>query len=200
MIHLHENIIQGSPEWFAEKVGKMSASNATPIGANGAGLITYCKEIAQNIIGVIDESYTNSDMERGNEYEPIARMAYELQLGVKIKEVGGITNDDFLNVWVSPDGLIGLDGGCEIKARNNKKHFALITGDKKDIPYNQIQMTLLISDRKWWDFVSFNPNFSKPLYIERIYPDLLYHTKLKQGFIDGNKLIAKYVEMYNNFK
>jgi hypothetical protein len=199
MIHLH-NIVQGSTEWFEKKLGKLSASNATAIGANGAGLKTYCKEIAQNIIGVTDESYTNGDIQRGNDLEPIARAAYEFEFGVTVKEVGGITNDDYVNVWVSPDGLIGNDGGVEIKARNNKKHFALITGDEKEIPFNQIQMTILISGRKWWDFVSFNPKYSKPLFVKRIYPDLIYHEKLKKGFAEGNKLIPKYVKQYNTFK
>jgi len=194
------NLIQGSDEWFAARSGKLTASNATAIAANGAGLKTYCMGVAQNVIGVIDESYMNADMQRGNDLEPIARMAYELEFGIKIDEVGGITNDKYPNIWVSPDGLIGEYGGVEIKARNNKKHFSLIQGDEKEIPFNQIWMSLLISERKWWDFVSFNPNFSKPLFVKRIYPNLAYEEKLKVGFIEGNKLVKNYVESYNKFE
>lgn len=200
MIHYHD-IEQGTDEWFELRKRKLTASNATAIGANGAGLKTYCKEIALEVIGVEKEHYTNSDIERGNQLEPIARAAYEFQTGLKVKEIGFITNDLFINAGMSPDGLIDEDkegkGGCEIKARNNSKHFGLLLGETKEIPFNQIQMSLLISERKWWDFISFNPNFSKPLFIKRIYPDLVYFEKLKKGIIEGNKLIESILNDYN---
>lgn len=199
MVHYHK-FEQQSEEWFKFKDGKLSASNATPIGANGAGLKTYCMELAMQLNGVSKEPFSNSDTERGNELEPLAITTYELEFGVKVDTIGCVTNDLYENVCVSPDGLIGNDGGAEIKARNNSKHYALIQGLKKEIPFNQIQMTLLVSERKWWDFVSFNPNFSKPLFVKRIYPDLEYFEKLKAGFIDGNKMIDEYIENYNKYK
>jgi len=196
MVRYH-NIEQGTPEWFELRKGKLTASNATAIGANGAGLITYCKEIVLELIGVEKEHYTNSDIERGNELESIARSSYEFQTGYEVEQVGFITNDLYKNAGMSPDGLIGLDGGCEIKARNDIKHFSLILGETKEIPVNQIQMSLLISERKWWDFISFNPNFKNPLFIKRIYPDLKYFKKLKSGIIKGNELIEQMLNTYN---
>jgi len=196
MVRYH-NIEQGTPEWFELRKGKLTASNATAIGANGAGLITYCKEIVLELIGVEKEHYTNSDIERGNELESIARSSYEFQTGYEVEQVGFITNDLYKNAGMSPDGLIGLDGGCEIKARNDIKHFSLILGETKEIPVNQIQMSLLISERKWWDFISFNPNFRNPLFIKRIYPDLKYFEKLKSGIIKGNELIEQMLNTYN---
>ena len=187
---------QGTPEWFDLRKGKLTASNATAIGANGAGLLTYCKEIAMELIGVEKEYYINSDMERGNNLESVARSAYEFQTGLTVDQVGFITNDLYLNTGMSPDGLIGLGGGVEIKARNDLKHFSLILGETKEIPFNQIQMSLMISERSWWDFISFNPNFSKPLFIKRIYPDELYFEKLKAGIIKGNQLIESMLNEY----
>lgn len=195
MVNYHD-IEQGSQEWFDLRKGKLTASNATAIGANGAGLVTYCKEIVLELIGIEKERYTNIDIERGNELEPLARSAYEFQTGNEVKEVGFITNDLYPNVGMSPDGLIGIDGGCEIKARNDIKHFSLILGETKEIPVNQIQMSLLLSEREWWDFISFNPNFSKPLFIKRIYPDLKYFEKLKAGIIKGNELIESMLKSY----
>ena len=75
----------------------------------------------------------------------------------------------------------------------------MILGDKKEIPFNQIQMTLLITGREWWDFVSYNCNFSKPLFIQKIYPDKIYFEKLKKGFLNGNILIQNYLKYYNNY-
>jgi hypothetical protein len=190
MVHYH-NIEQGSPEWFELRKRKLTASHATAIGASGAGLKTYCKEIVLELIGIEKEHYTNADIERGNELESIARSSYEFQTGNEVEEVGFITNDKFENAGMSPDGLIGEDGGCEIKARNDIKHLSLILGETKEIPVNQIQMSLLISERKWWDFISFNPNFKNPLFIKRIYPDPIYFEKLKKGIIEGNKLIEQ---------
>ena len=199
MVYYHK-FLQCSDEWFAFKSGKLSASNATSIGANGAGLKTYCKQVAMQINGIEKEHYTNSDIERGNEQEPLAVSAYEFEKGVKITLIGCVTNDKYNNVLCSPDGLIDLDGGCEIKARNDEKHYSLIQGETKEIPFNQIQMTLLITERKWWDFISINPNLKKSLFIKRIYPDLEYFKKLENGFIEGNKLVKKYVETYNNYQ
>lgn len=191
---------QLSDEWFEARNGLMSASNATAIGANGSGLKTYCKKLARERMEIESESYTNSDMDRGNRLEPIAAQAYSFEFGVNIMQVGGVTNDKYKDVWVSPDGLIGDDGGCEIKARNNEKHHDLILGGTKNIPFNQIQMSLLISEREWWDFISFNPNFSKPLFVKRIYPDQAYFKKLIIGFGIGNKLIPQYIEDFKRYK
>lgn len=199
MIHYHK-FEQGSEEWLEFKKGKLSASNATPIGANGSGLKTYCKTLALESIGIESDHYVNDVINRGTELEPYGRMAYEFEYGVNIKEIGCISNDKYNNVVISPDGLIKNDGGCEIKARNNIKHFSLILGEKSEIPYNQIQMSLLVSERKWWDFISFNPNLTNPLFVQRIYPDIKYFEKLKTGFIEGNKLIKEYVNKYNNYE
>jgi len=199
MIHYH-NFEQVSDEWFEFKKGKPSASNATPIGANGAGLVTYCMELAMQMCGIEKEFYTNKDIERGNEYEPLAATSYEFERGITLKHTGCITNDLYLNVLASPDGLVGKDGGIEIKAKNDTNHFALIQGDLKGVPKNQIQMTLLLSGRKWWDFVSFNPNFTKSLFIYRVFPDIEYFEKLKTGFIAANKMIIQNVNNYNDYK
>lgn len=199
MVHYH-NVEQGSKEWDLLRSGMLTASKATPIGANGAGLKTYCKQIVLEKLGVVKDGYYGDDMVRGDELEPTARMAYELEMGVDVVEVGGITNDKFVGLWMSPDGLIGENGGAEIKARNDEKHLSLILGEDKEISNNQIQFSLMVSEREWWDFVSFNPNFTKPLFIKRIYPDLVYFEKLKLGFYNGKKLIKQYTEEYENFK
>jgi len=193
------NINQGSDEWFDIRKGKLTASNATSIGAIGAGLSTYCQSLALDIIGVKEDKYTNDVMERGTILEPTARTAYELEFNINIEKIGFVTNSKYYNAGVSPDGLIKDSGGVEIKARNNKKHFALIQGDTKEIPFNPIQMTLLITEREWWDFISFNPNFSKPLFVKRIYPHLKYFEKLKEGIETGNKLINEYIKNYTNY-
>ena len=53
----------------------------------------------------------------------------------------------------------------------------------------QIQMNLLITGRKWWDFMAYNPNFEKSSFIFRILPDEEKINKLKIGLMTGEEKI-----------
>jgi hypothetical protein len=171
----------------------MSASHATAIGNAGKGLQTYVDDIVCNMI-VEPEQYTNKDIDRGNELEPIGRQVYEFENNVTVNQVGFITYNDY--VGCSPDGLIGIDGGLELKARNNKIHFALLKTGKVDSSTKwQMQMSLLITERKWWDFASYNPNFKQSLYVKRFYPDPEKFEKLLKGFSIGQDMI---IELLSN--
>jgi hypothetical protein len=184
----HYDIEQRSEAWFALKELKMSASHATAIANCGKGLDTYINEIVRAACEKNHESYFNNDMQRGNDLEDIAATCYELETGLQTKQIGFITYNEY--VGCSPDRLVGDNGGLEIKARANKEHFRLLTTNKPDSEVIwQIQMCLLISQRKWWDFVSYNPNFKKSLFIQRIYPDQLAFVKLKNGFMQGEELL-----------
>ena len=163
---IHE-IEQGTPEWHALRKGKLTASNATAIGNNGAGLKTYVDKIVLNMVKE-EEQKTSKDIERGNELEPIARLKYEFEKGVQVREVGFIQHCE--HSGYSPDGLVGDDGLIEIKARNNANHFKLITSDNpaKAVSSDarwQMQMGMLVSGRKWCDFISYNPNFKHSLFV-----------------------------------
>lgn len=185
---------QGSQEWHDLRKGKLTASNAQTIQANGAGLKTYVEKIILEMLPSFDpsERYYGSDMERGNELEPIARAKYEFHTGVKVDEVGFIEMSD--TCGASPDGLIGDDGGIEIKARNNSIHLRHLLGEKVDKKtYWQIQMCLWITNRKWWDFVSYNPNFRESIYIERVYRNEDDIQKIRKGVYEGSKMIKEYL-------
>ena len=190
------NMEQNSPEWYEIRRGKMTASHATAIGNCGTGLKTYIRKIVKDMIQQNIESYSNKDIERGNEYEPIARLAYEFENDVSIKQIGFISYNDY--VGCSPDGLIGNDGGIEIKARNDDIHLGLLLGDKIDSNTEwQINMSMLITGCEWWDFVSYNPNFKKSLFVKRVYPDSQKIEKLKKGFELGEKMIKELLENEN---
>jgi len=169
------------------KKGKMSASHATAIGNCGKGLETYCRQIVKDMI-VERQSYSNKDMERGNELEPIARLSYEFEYNCTVKQVGFIQYSDF--VGYSPDGLVSEDGLIELKARNDEIHFALLLGDSVDSnAIWQMNMGMLITGRKWCDFGSYNPNFKQSLFIKRFYPDQSKFEALLKGFSIGETMI-----------
>jgi hypothetical protein len=184
---IYDNIVQQSPEWFEIRKLKMTASHATAIGNCGSGLDTYIDELILDVIAP-EESYTSKDMERGNELEPIARLEYEFKNDIITRQVGFIEYNNY--VGCSPDSLVGEDGGLELKARNNKKHLALLRYGKVDsATIWQMNMCMLICNRKWWDFGSYNPNFKHSLYLQRFSPDKVKFEKLLNGFGKGEQMI-----------
>ena len=65
------DIMQRTPEWIEIKRGKMSASNAETIIANGKGLETYIYNLmAEYYSSAEKENYINADNQRGINLEP----------------------------------------------------------------------------------------------------------------------------------
>lgn len=196
---IHKDIIQGSPEWFEIRKRKMTGSNAQAIGNNGKGLDTYILSLMAESFSTGEKIFfSNNDTERGVELEQYARDMYELENDCTIDQVGFIEYDEFTGC--SPDGLISDDGGVEIKSVNDTNHFSLILNGEKDIESKylwQIQMNLLITGRKWWDYVSYNPNFKKSLVVFRIFPDETKQTKLLSGIAKGKELINNIINKIN---
>lgn len=192
IVHDHE---QGTPEWFAARAGKMTASNATAIGNCGKGLETYIEELMAEYFSSADkERFSTKDTERGNELEPIARQIYEFENDVVVEQVGFIEYNPY--VGASPDGLVGEVGGTEIKCLIDPKYFKLMLhGDAKiDSDHKwQCQMNLLVTGREWWDLIYYCPNYKQSTCVFRIYPDQEMFDKLKKGFAIGE-------EMINNIK
>lgn len=190
---IHNNITQKTPEWLKIRAWKLTASNATAIWNCWKWLDTYVIEtMAEFYSSAPKETYTNEHIERWNELEEIARSMYELENWVEVKEVWFCEYNEF--VWCSPDWLVWDDWGIEIKCQWDKKHFLMILNWEKEIDSSyiwQIQMNLLITERKWWDFISYNPNFEKSLIVFRIYPDLEKFEALKKGFEIWEKKILE---------
>ena len=191
------DIIQRTPEWIEIKRGKMSASNAETIIANGKGLETYIYNLmAEYYSSAEKENYINADMQRGIDLEPEARLEFEFYTGLDVQEVGFIEYNEFIGV--SPDGLIGDGGLIEIKCQNDSIYFKLLLSNNIKPEYiAQMQMQLYVTDRQYCYFVSYNPNFEKSLYIKKINRDEEMIEKLKKGLERGTQLIK---EIKENFR
>lgn len=185
------NFEQGTPEWFAVRVGKMTASHATAIGNAGKGLDTYIhKMMAEYYSSGEKVEFGSKDTERGNELEPIARAVYEFEKGVTVDVVGFVELNEF--VGCSPDGLVGEDGGVEIKSPSDETYlkYLLYGNDAIESDYIwQVQMNLLITGRSWWDLIIYNPNFKKSMLVYRILPDQEKFKALQLGFEKGSEMI-----------
>ncbi len=193
---IHE-IEQQSPEWFNVRKLKATASHATAIGNCGKGLDTYVLEIVAEYLSSADkEQFSNKHTDRGNELEPQARTIYELTTGKDVKQVGFIEHNDY--VGCSPDGLIDDDGGLEIKCIDDVGYLKMLLGEEISSDYQwQIQMNLLITGRKWWDFVAYNPNFKQSIIIKRVVPDKDKQEKLSNGFILAENKIKEILNKLN---
>lgn len=175
------NHTQGSDEWLESRLGRPTASNfgrlITPTGKPSASAEGYINElVAQRITGEIPEFFKSEAMERGNELEPHAKAAYEFANDVEVVEVGLCLHDEF-ECGASPDGLIGEDGGIEIKCPLPHNHVAYLRAGEVPSKYiPQIQGCLWITGREWWDFMSYHPSMQD--LIVRVYRDEAYIKKL----------------------
>ena len=188
---------QRSDEWFQAKMGKMSASNADTILANGKGLETYIYSLMAEYYSKGEKvHYTNADIERGILLEPEAKIEFEFYTGLEVREVGYVELNEY--ILASPDGLIGDDGLIEIKCPNDSIYFKLLLSNNIKPEYiAQMQMQMYVTDRQYCYFVSYNPNFEKSLYIKKINRDEEMIDKLKKGLERGTQLIK---EIKKNFR
>ena len=191
------NFEQRTDEWYAIRRGKMSASNAETIIANGKGLETYIYNLmAEYYSSAEKENYINADMQRGIDLEPEAKIEFQFYTGLDIKEVGCVELNEY--ILASPDGLIGDDGLIEIKCPNDSIYFKLLLSNNIKPEYiAQMQMQMYVTDRQYCYFVSYNPNFEKSLYIKKINRDEEMIDKLKKGLERGTQLIK---EIKENFR
>ena len=173
-------LIQGSPEWFAARCGKVTASRIADVIAKtrsgwGASRGNYMAElIAERLTGTPAETYTSAAMQRGIDTEPQARAAYEFFTDATVETVGFVAHHDIPESGASPDGLVGKDGVLEIKCPNTATHIdTLLTEKIPDKYIVQMQWQMACSGRKWCDFVSFDPRLPQKLclYVKRFKRD-----------------------------
>jgi putative phage-type endonuclease len=172
-----EEIIQGSDEWKALRLGKVTASRVSDVVARtktgyGAGRANYMAQlIAERLTGTVAEAYTNAAMIHGTECEPEARAAFEFYQGVTVKEVAFVPHPKIDQAGCSPDGLVGDDGLVEIKCPNTATHLETLLGQAVPSKYEvQMQFQMACTGRKWCDFVSYDPRMPENmrLFIKRL--------------------------------
>lgn len=177
-MEIFRDIDQNSDAWKAIRCGIITASKFQVLMVKNdtkAGRSTYLHQLAGEIItGEPMASFTNVHTERGHEQEGDARDLYVFNTGNQVERVGFIRNG---RKGASPDCLIGDDGGAEIKTRlANLQAELLIKGEVPNSHVAQIQGTMWVSGRKWWDFVSYCPKM--PLFVKRVARDESYIQKL----------------------
>lgn len=170
-------IVQGSPEWHALRLGKVTASRVADVIARtksgwGASRANYAAQlIAERLTGEAVESYSNAAMQRGSELESEARTAYEFRAGVEVVQIGFAAHPSIAMSGASPDGLVGGDGLVELKCPNTATHIDTLLGQEIPGKYQtQMLWQMACADRAWCDFVSYDPRLPEEmrLFVARL--------------------------------
>jgi hypothetical protein len=163
-------------------------------GDTARGLITTLA--AERITGETEESFMNRDMERGVLYESVIRDRYAEVRNVNVQQVGFAirTFPGGARLGASPDGLVGDDGGIEIKAPRAKGHVITVCADEVPSGYMaQVQACLLVTGREWWDYVQ---AAAGRLYIKRVFPDPAWHVVITAAVSAAERAIEQQTSDY----
>jgi putative phage-type endonuclease len=162
---------QRTPEWFAKRLGLVTASRIadvmakTKTGASASRSGYMAQLVTERLTGAPTEGFQSAAMEWGIEQEPHARAAYEAREGVLVDEVDFVRHP-LLEAGASPDGLVGEDGCIEIKCPNTATMLEYI--EDRSVPRKyllQMQWQLACTGRNWCDFVAFDPRLPEHLQL-----------------------------------
>ena len=198
MMQVFHDIQQGTPEWFACRAGIPTASKFSTVMAKGEGKTRseYMRKLAGEIItGEPSEQFSNVHTDRGNAMEDEARETYAFINEALITRVGFIRNG---NKGASPDSLVGENGGLEIKTA--LPHIQIDRLERNRLPPEhkaQVQGNIWISEREWWDFVSYWPKL--PILQVRVYRDEEYIKTMSDEIDRFNDELAALVERIRNY-
>lgn len=199
----YPDLVQGSEEWLAARRGIVTASTVGQLitpktikpAANDVSRGLTALLVAERITGWTEPVWVSDDMMRGNMDEPIARDLYS-NLYAPVTESGFMVRDDWgFPIGYSPDGLVGEDGLIEIKSRRPKSQLATIIADAVPLAnMAQLQAGLLVSGRKWIDYVSFAGGM--PMFVKRVLSDDRWAEAIVEAVSTFEQTAAQMVATY----
>ena len=206
--------------WLEEKKGKLSASEFHRLMGYEdkpefpAGAETYVIEKVMELVTEGGGKRSIGSMPQiiwGKKYENEANLKFQEATGLTVEFYG--SNQKFIKITehkgLTPDGLIGNDGGCETKCPDSTTHYHYLRNLNQETlkklyneVYWQIQGSMLLTGRNFWYFISYDPRYkneSKRLYyfkVERNEDDI---EKLKRRLFMAERSLKKHLEyFYNN--
>lgn len=206
-MNIIKDVEQGTDEWHDMRIGHITASRFKDVLSKGRGTapsktrLTYMRElVAELISGEKQESFSNEYMEWGTATEPQARAMYEFDTGNAVTEIAFCKLDN-LKIGCSPDGLVGDDGGLEIKCPKTTTHIETVLSEEMpSIHKAQVQGSMWVTGRKWWDFVSFDPRVDgdTSFFCKRVYRDDEFISDLEKACMQFSSELETMVKMLKN--
>lgn len=206
MIRYHQDLIQGSDEWLEARCGMLTASEMKLIvtpklkPANNDKERSHLYELlAQRITRYVEPHYISDDMLRGQEDEIEAKIIYAKMIA-PVQDMGFVTNDKWgFSIGYSPDGLVGNDGSIECKSRRQKFQVETVIEHvlEETIPAEfmlQVQTGLLVTERRWCDFISYSGGL--PMAIIRVLPDPDIQDAIEEAACEFEQRLAVKLDQY----
>ena len=176
-LEYHQMTEQRTPEWFAQRAGKVTASSVYKVMAKTKTGYSADREnyqaqlVVERMTGQPAKPYSNAAMEWGVEQEANARAAYEAQMGKLVEEVGFIPHPTIPMCGASPDGVVG-DGLIEIKCPETATMIELQLSNKIPDKYlKQMQLQMRCADKQWCHFVVYDPRMPERLQLLILHVD-----------------------------
>jgi len=198
---------QGSDGWLYDRLGHLTSSGAIDainFLKNGNESVARKKYkvqvVTERLTGIPRDSYLDRlrIIKWGKEQEENARLAYEFVTGNKVEEVGFIKHHSIDNLGASPDGLILSDGLVEFKCPESTTHIDyILSGIVPDEYIPQMIDQLLVTERDWCDFVSYDPrlDINNRIFIVRFKPTtqeiIDFEKKAKDFLSETNELFLR---------
>ncbi len=151
---------QRSPEWFAERKGKLTAS----MFGQAAGLGPGSRQQAWRRLLELEVFHGNEATDWGTAHEPVALAAYRNQHpSASIGQAGFVRHADLDWLGCSPDFLIDDSALGEIKCPFSQRVY-------EAVPHYymaQVQGQLEVTNRQWAHFVCWTPAHMRVWHISR---------------------------------
>jgi putative phage-type endonuclease len=187
-----EMIEQRSDQWFAARIGKVTASKVADVIAKtqsgfAASRANYMAQlVCERLTGQREEFFISGAMQHGTDTEPLARAAYVSRYDVLVDEVGFVPHPSIEMAGASPDGLVGDDGLLEIKCPNTATHIDTLLTQTVPSKYNtQMQFQMACTGRSWCDFVSFDNRLPEELqlFVKRVPRDDVFIKQTEDAIV-----------------
>lgn len=180
------NCVQGEADWTLLRLGKVTASELDSIMTpefkirTGEGPKTFLlKKLAEAYRGQPVEGFSTWQTEEGQLLEDEARSWFALMTEHKVSNVGFCESDDHRS-GCSPDALLDDDGGMELKCPQAVNHVRYLMDGVLPKDYAaQVHMSLYVTGRKWWKFVSYRRRF--PAFVITVNRDEVICAKIGEA-------------------
>lgn len=201
------DVEQGSEKWRRVRMGIPTASMLHAIMATGRSdpesktRAKYMRQLAYEIItGEPMETYSNARMDLGKKLEPEAVSLYQMMADVEVERIGFVTlryRGDRM-IGASPDGLVGIKGGVEIKTEDPHLLIArLEAGAAAGFPAEHVAQcagNMWALDRDWWDLAIFYPRL--PMFRRTLRKDSRFLARIEiavEAFLDELETVVEKV-------
>jgi hypothetical protein len=204
-LDIYGELEQGSQPWLDARCGLVTASTVGKlltaqfkVANNETSRALTETLVAERLTGFVEYTHPTFDMQRGSLDEEYARDLYREQ-HAPVSEIGFATNTfNGHTLGASPDGLVSTRGGLEIKSPKAKTHLRTILSED-DVPAEhlpQIQASMLVLERDWWDFCSYAGGW--PIYVRRVYRDEAWQAVIRDALNTFEDNAGRMIERYKN--